>query len=97
MQRIYQVCLTAGASVAEINPLITSPTGTVVALDAKIVVDDNELDRRPEIAALRDTSDEDPSEIQARSAGVSFIRLRGNVGCCVHRARLAMATMDLVE
>jgi succinyl-CoA synthetase beta subunit len=97
MQRLYQVFLSAGASLVEINPLITSPTGAVMALDAKIVVDDNELDRRPEIAALRDTSDEDPSEVQARAAGLSFIRLSGNVGCCVNGAGLAMATMDLVK
>ena len=97
MQRLYQAFLDAGASLAEINPLITTPQGQVLALDAKIVVDDNELDRRPAIAALRDTSGEDPSEVQAREAGLSFIKLNGNVGCCVNGAGLAMATMDLVK
>jgi len=86
-----------GASLIEINPLATTPTGAVVALDAKIVVDDNELERRPDIAALRDPSAEDPGEVAAREAGLSFIKLEGNVGCCVNGAGLAMATMDLVQ
>src|SRR5207253_10230137 len=66
-------------------------------LDAKIVVDDNELDRRPDIAALRDASAEAPAEVQAREAGLTFIKLAGAVGCCVNGAGLAMATMDLVK
>jgi len=69
----------------------------VVALDAKLVVDDNELARRPEIAALRDLSAEAASERQARDHGLSFIKLAGTVGCCVNGAGLAMATMDLVK
>jgi len=86
-----------GASLIEINPLAATPAGTVVALDAKIAVDDNELERRPDIAALRDLSAEDPAEVAARAAGLSFIKLEGNVGCCVNGAGLAMATMDLVQ
>ena len=86
-----------GASLAEINPLATTPDGRVVALDAKIVIDDNELDRRPDIAALRDASAEAPSEARAREAGLTFIKLDGAVGCCVNGAGLAMATMDLVK
>ncbi len=97
MQRLYQAFLQAGASLAEINPLITTPEGKVLALDAKISVDDNELDRRPDIAALRDLSAEEPSEVKAREAGLSFIKLDGDVGCCVNGAGLAMATMDLVK
>jgi len=81
----------------EINPLVTTPDGAVAALDAKIVVDDNELERHPEIAALRDPSAEAPSEVQARQAGLTFIKLEGSVGCCVNGAGLAMATMDLVK
>ena len=73
------------------------PGVQVLALDAKIVVDDNELERRPEIAALRDSTGEEPSEIRAREAGLTFIKLDGNVGCCVNGAGLAMATMDLVK
>jgi len=97
MQKLSTAVYAVGASLAEINPLITTPAGAVVALDAKIVVDDNELDRRPEIAALRDASAEAPSEVQAREAGLTFIKLEGNVGCCVNGAGLAMATMDLVK
>jgi succinyl-CoA synthetase beta subunit len=97
MQKLYRAAYDVGASLAEINPLVTTPEGKVVALDAKIVVDDNELERRPEIAALRDTAGEAPSEVQAREAGLTFIKLDGSVGCCVNGAGLAMATMDLVK
>ena len=97
MQQLYSAFVDAGASLAEINPLITDQEGTVVALDAKIAVDDNELDRKPAIAALRDLSAEAASEVEAREAGLSFIKLDGNVGCCVNGAGLAMATMDLVK
>ncbi|OLC07483.1 MAG: succinate--CoA ligase subunit beta [Gemmatimonadetes bacterium 13_1_40CM_70_11] len=97
MQKLAAAVYAVGASLAEINPLVTTPDGTVLALDAKIVVDDNELERRPEIAALRDASAEDPSEVAAREAGLTFIKLEGSVGCCVNGAGLAMATMDLVQ
>jgi succinyl-CoA synthetase beta subunit len=97
MRQLYVAFQQAGASLAEINPLITTPEGAVVALDAKVVVDDNELERRPNIAQLRDTSSEDPSEVEARDAGLSYIKLDGSVGCCVNGAGLAMATMDLVK
>jgi succinyl-CoA synthetase beta subunit len=86
-----------GASLTEINPLVTTPEGKVVALDAKVVIDDNELDRRPDLAALRDEAAEEPSEVEARHAGLTFIKLSGNVGCVVNGAGLAMATMDLVK
>jgi succinyl-CoA synthetase beta subunit len=68
-----------------------------VALDAKMVIDDNELDRRPDLASLRDESAEAPSEVEARKASLTFIKLDGNVGCVVNGAGLAMATMDLVK
>lgn len=97
MQQLYQAFVDAGGSLAEINPLITNDEGTVLALDAKISVDDNELDRKPAIAELRDLSAESESEIAAREAGLSFIKLDGYVGCCVNGAGLAMATMDLVK
>jgi succinyl-CoA synthetase beta subunit len=97
LRQLYQAFQNAGGSLAEINPLITTPDGKVVALDAKISVDDNELDRRPEIAALRDLTAEDPAEVKAREAGLTFIKLDGSVGCCVNGAGLAMATMDLVK
>jgi succinyl-CoA synthetase beta subunit len=97
VEKLYTAFYAVGASLAEINPLATTPDGRVVALDAKLVVDDNELTRRPEIAALRDLSAEAPSERQARDHGLSFIKLHGSVGCCVTGAGLAMATMDLVK
>ena len=97
MRKLYDVMYAVGASLAEINPLVTTPDGKVQALDAKIVIDDNELDRHPDIAALRDASSEAPSEVQAREAGLTFIKLDGSVGCCVNGAGLAMATMDLVK
>lgn len=97
IQQLYGAFLAAGASLAEINPLITTPAGEVKAIDAKMNIDDNELFRKPEIEALRDESSEAPSEVQAREAGLTFIKLDGNVGCCVNGAGLAMATMDLVK
>jgi succinyl-CoA synthetase beta subunit len=97
MQQLYTAFMKAGCSLAEINPLVVTPAGDVVALDAKMSIDDNELDRHPELAALRDETAEAPSEVQARNASLTFIKLDGNVGCCVNGAGLAMATMDLVK
>jgi succinyl-CoA synthetase beta subunit len=97
MQQLYAAFMKSGASLAEINPLVTTPGGQVFALDAKMVVDDNELDRLPDIAALRDESAEALSEVDARNANLTFIKLDGNVGCVVNGAGLAMATMDLVK
>ncbi|MBA3656512.1 MAG: ADP-forming succinate--CoA ligase subunit beta [Gemmatimonadaceae bacterium] len=97
LQNLYNAFAESGASLAEINPLVTTPGGEVVALDAKMVIDDNELDRLPEIAALRDESSEAPSEVDARKSNLTFIKLDGNVGCVVNGAGLAMATMDLVK
>jgi succinyl-CoA synthetase beta subunit len=97
MQQLYQAFWGSGASLAEINPLVTTPAGDVVALDAKMVIDDNELERRPALALLRDETAENPAEVRAREAGLTFIKLDGNVGCVVNGAGLAMATMDLVK
>ncbi|MEX2571361.1 MAG: ADP-forming succinate--CoA ligase subunit beta [Gemmatimonadota bacterium] len=95
--QLYDSFIDAGASLAEINPLITTPAGDVKAIDAKMNIDDNELFRKPRIEALRDDSSEEPSEVVAREAGLTFIKLDGDVGCCVNGAGLAMATMDLVK
>jgi succinyl-CoA synthetase beta subunit len=97
MGQLYRSFVDAGASMAEINPLIVTPSGEVKAIDAKVSIDDNELFRRPEIAAFRDASAEPEAETRAREAGLTFIKLDGNVGCCVNGAGLAMATMDLVK
>jgi succinyl-CoA synthetase beta subunit len=97
MQQLYSAFMKNGCSLAEINPLVTTAAGEVVALDAKMVIDDNELERHPELEALRDATAEEPSEVAARNASLTFIKLDGNVGCCVNGAGLAMATMDLVK
>jgi len=85
------------ASLAEINPLVVTKTGEVLALDAKIVIDDNALDRHPDLASMRDLSAEDPGEIEARARGLSYVKLDGTIGCVVNGAGLAMATMDLIQ
>ncbi len=97
MQKLYAAFMASGCSLAEINPLVVTPQGELVAVDGKMVIDDNELDRLPGIAALRDESSEAPSEVDARKASLTFIKLDGNVGCVVNGAGLAMATMDLVK
>jgi succinyl-CoA synthetase beta subunit len=97
MRQLYDAFVASGASLAEINPLITTPAGEVKAIDAKMNIDDNELFRHPEVEGLRDETSEEPSEVLARNAGLTFIKLDGEVGCCVNGAGLAMATMDLVK
>ena len=85
------------ASLVEINPLVVTKKGEVLALDAKIVIDDNGLERHPDLARLRDLSAEDPGETEARERGLSYVRLDGTIGCVVNGAGLAMATMDLIQ
>jgi succinyl-CoA synthetase beta subunit len=97
LQQLYAAFMESGASLAEINPLVTTPDGSVKALDAKFNIDDNELFRRPEIEALRDASAEPEAETAAREAGLTFIKLDGNIGAVVNGAGLAMATMDLIK
>ena len=97
MQALYRAFIENGCSLAEINPLVVTPAGEVIAVDAKMVIDDNELERRADLEALRDESSEAPSEVLARKANLTFIKLDGNVGCIVNGAGLAMATMDLVK
>ncbi len=97
MTQMYHAFMNSGASLTEINPLVTQPDGSLVAVNAKMVLDDNGLERHPALAALRDEDSEDPSETAARKANLTFIKLNGNVGCVVNGAGLAMATMDLVQ
>jgi succinyl-CoA synthetase beta subunit len=85
------------ASLVEINPLVVLADGTLAALDAKINLDDNALGRHPELAALRDVSQEDSREAAAREHDLNYISLDGSIGCMVNGAGLAMATMDLVK
>lgn len=94
---LWDAFRSTGATLAEINPLVTTPSGELVAIDAKMTVDDNELFRHPELEEMRDEGAEAPSERKAREAGLSYIKLDGDVGCCVNGAGLAMATMDLVK
>ncbi len=97
LQQLYAAFVDSGASLAEINPLITTPDGSVKAIDAKMNIDDNELFRRKDVADMRDTSSEPEAETLARSAGLTYIKLDGNIGACVNGAGLAMATMDLIK
>ena len=95
--RLARVYHEQDASLAEINPLVVTPKGEVVALDAKIVLDDSALDRHPDTAGLRDLEAEDPDEVEARAKGLSYVKLDGSIGCVVNGAGLAMATMDLIQ
>jgi succinyl-CoA synthetase beta subunit len=95
--RLAAVYREKDASLAEINPLVVTAAGEVWALDAKVVIDDNALDRHPDLAALRDLAAEDPGEVEARDRGLSYVRLDGTIGCVVNGAGLAMATMDLIQ
>jgi len=85
------------ADLAEVNPLVVTGDGRLLALDAKIVLDDSALPRHPDLEAMRDLNEEEPSEVAAREAGISFIKLDGTIGCMVNGAGLAMTTMDLVK
>lgn len=97
MRAISRVFLEKDCSIAEINPLVVTKEGKVEALDAKMVFDDNALFRHPEIASLRDESEEDPAELRAAQSGLSFVRMEGSIGCLVNGAGLAMSTMDIIK
>ena len=94
---LYRVFIEKDCSLAEINPLVLTSDGNIVALDAKINFDDNALFRHRDIAGLRDREEEDPLELEASDAGISFVKLDGNIGCLVNGAGLAMATMDIIK
>ncbi len=95
--QLYKLYEDLDANLVEINPLITQPDNTLLALDAKINFDDNALFRHPEILALRDKSEEDPFELEASENNLNYVKLDGNVGCMVNGAGLAMATMDIIK
>ena len=94
---LYRTFIESDCSMVEVNPLVVTKTGEVLALDAKFNVDDNALYRHPEIAALRDTGEEDPREVEASKHGLNYIGLDGNIACLVNGAGLAMATMDIIK
>src|SRR6202051_1405811 len=97
MQGLYRAFVECDASLAEINPLLLTGDGKVLALDAKINFDANALFRHPDIVAMRDLDEEDPAEVEASKFDLSYISLNGNIGCLVHGAGLAMGTMDTIK
>ena len=94
---LYTMFWETDAAMVEVNPLITTPTGQVLALDAKVSFDDNALFRHPDIVALRDLNEEDSKEIEAAKFNLSYIALDGNIACLVNGAGLAMSTMDIIK
>ena len=97
MTMLAKLFLEKDCSLAEINPLVVRDTGAVEVLDAKMTFDDNALFRHPDIEKLRDQTEENPAELRAAQAGLSFISLTGNIGCLVNGAGLAMSTMDIIK
>ncbi len=97
LQNLWEAFEANDCSLIEINPLVVTDDGTVLALDAKINFDDNALFRQPDLNGLRDLSEEDPQEVEASKNNLNYIRLEGNVGCMVNGAGLAMATMDIIK
>jgi len=97
MTALVKVFLDKDCSLAEINPVVVTPKGDVIALDAKMTFDDNALFRHPDIEKLLDESEENPAELRAAKAGLTYISLTGNIGCLVNGAGLAMSTMDIIK
>jgi succinyl-CoA synthetase beta subunit len=96
-QGLYTAFTTYDASLAEINPLVVTTGGQLLAVDGKMVIDDNALFRHPDLAEMRDRDAETPAEREARQAGLSYVKLDGTIGCMVNGAGLAMATMDIIK
>ena len=94
---LYKAYIGTDASLLEINPLLKTSDNQIVAVDAKIILDNNALFRHPDLLALRDKREEDPTDVEAGEAGLNFVKLEGNVGCMVNGAGLAMATMDIIK
>ena len=94
---LYKAFVGADASLFEINPCLKTGEDRIIAVDCKVTLDDNALFRHPDLAALRDTDEEDPTEVEAKEYGLNYVQLEGNVGCMVNGAGLAMATMDIIK
>ena len=94
---VYEAFVANDASLIEVNPLVVTGDGGVVALDAKVVIDDTALFRHPDLAAMRDEDEEDPRELEASKHDLSYVKLDGDIGCMVNGAGLAMATMDIIK
>jgi succinyl-CoA synthetase beta subunit len=97
IQQLYAAFVGSDASLFEINPCLKTSDDHIIAVDAKVTIDDNALYRHPHLAALRDTAEEDPSDVEAQEYDLNYVKLDGNVGCMVNGAGLAMATMDLIK
>jgi succinyl-CoA synthetase beta subunit len=98
MAALYRCFMEKDCTLAEVNPLVVTKSGKLIALDAKVSFDDNALYRREDIAAMRDVDEEDPLEVQAQELGINnYVKLSGNIGCLVNGAGLAMATMDAIK
>lgn len=97
LRSLCRVLVWKDGSLVEINPLVVTKSGGLIALDAKISFDDNALFRHPELLEMRDISEEEPTEVRAQKAGLSYVKLDGNIGCLVNGAGLAMSTMDLIK
>jgi succinyl-CoA synthetase beta subunit len=97
LARLVEAFLAIDASLIEINPMIETPAGELIALDAKLGLDDNALMRHPDLAAMRDEGEEEPLEVAASRAGLNYVKLDGSVACMVNGAGLAMATMDIID
>ena len=94
---LYRAYVGADASLFEINPVLKTSDDRIIAVDAKVTLDDNALFRHKDYAELRDLTEENPTEVAAREVGLNYVALDGNVGCMVNGAGLAMATMDLIK
>jgi succinyl-CoA synthetase beta subunit len=97
LRKLYDVFVSVGSSLAEINPFVKTSDGEMIALDAKINIDDNVLSTKPDIENMRDLDSENIHEVKAREKGLSYVKLDGTIGCIVNGAGLAMATMDMVK
>ncbi len=97
LQRLYQLFVETDASLAEINPLVLTPRGELIAIDAKMTFDDNALYRHPEIAALFEPTEAEQKEREAKDKGISYVHIGGEIGCMVNGAGLAMTTMDMIK
>jgi len=97
VKSLYAAYVGCDASLFEINPVLKTSDDRIIAVDAKVTLDGNGLIRHPDYAAMRDTSEEDPIEVEAGAAGLNYVKLDGNVGCMVNGAGLAMATMDIIK
>ncbi len=94
---LYKAFVQSDASLFEINPCLKDVKDNIIAVDCKVSLDDNALFRHPDLAAMRDTDEEDPTEVEAKAVGLNYVQLDGNVGCMVNGAGLAMATMDIIK